>query len=212
MKKIFDAYLTTFLHPFRIHDYFWNGIPLPGHELNPLVPLSFNEGLAFSWLLAIVKGFFDVVLLNLAFMGVSLFQWNNSSEFSIFHFDVSFSGYYFFLIEIIVMTLLFPLTLMLWALFWRFVLNLIGEFLGVEDYQDKSQVIVTNAMTSNLVSVIPMFGGVAKSITSTVHLYAGLKQSFGLDARAAMLALSLPVLAISFASLFIFVSFLLLFI
>lgn len=212
MKKIFDAYLTTFLHPFKIHDYYWNGIPLPGKELVPFSPLSFNEGLAFSWLIAIVKGFIDVVLLNLAFKGVSFYQWNNSHEFSIFNFDVSFSGYYFFLIQIVVATLIFPLFLLVWATFWKFVLNLIGEFLGVEDFRDKSKVIVTNAMTSNLMSIIPMFGGIAQSISSTIHLYAGLKKSFNLDSRAAMLALSLPVLVISFATLFVFVSFLLLFI
>lgn len=212
MKKIFDAYLTTFLHPFKIHDYYWNGIPLPGRELVPFVPLTFNEGLAFSWLLAIAKGFVDILLLNLAFMGVSLFQWNNAREFSIFQFDVSFSGYYFFLIQIIIATLLYPIFILIWAQFWKFVLNLIGNYLDIEEYEEKSNIIVTNALTANLMSVIPMFGGVAQSISSTVHLYAGLKKSFNLDARAAMLALSLPVLAISFVCLFIFVSFLLLFI
>lgn len=212
MKKIFDAYLTTFLHPFKIHDYYWNGIPLPGKELISFSPLSFNEGLAISWLLAIIKGFMDVLLLNLAFKGVSLYQWNNAREFSIFNFDVSFSGYYFFLIQIVIATLICPLFLLVWAKFWVFVLNLIGEFLGVEDYQEKSNIMVTNAMTSNLLSIIPMFGGIAQSISSTVHLFAGLKKSFQLDTQAAMLALSLPVLAISFISLFVFVSFLMLFV
>lgn len=212
MKKIFDAYLTTFLHPFKIHDYYWNGIPLPGRELSPMIPLSFNEGLAFSWLIAVLKGFIDVVLLNLAFQGVSLFQWNHSKEFSIFNFDVSFSGYYFFLIQIVVAVLVYPVFLLIWAKFWMVVLNLIGEFLEIEDYRDKSSVIVTNAMTSHLLSLIPMFGGAAQSVSSTIHLYAGLKKSYGLDSRAAMLALSLPVLVISFVGLFMFVSFLLLFI
>jgi hypothetical protein len=70
MKEIFDSYLTIFMHPFKIYDYFAEGIPLQGRELSPIKRLSLTETLSVSWLITIIRSLLDLLILNFALSAV----------------------------------------------------------------------------------------------------------------------------------------------
>ncbi len=205
MREIIDAYLTVFMHPFRIYDYYWFGIPLPGRELNPIKRLTLTESLSFSWLIAITRAFFDLMLLNFAANVVGQYFVDNDDFFTVLGINTSFAGYYFFLIKMVVETLLFPLFTFVWVLFWEFLLKHLGNFLGVENAEEKSHLIVSNSLTSNLIRIVPIFGDMAQGLMATLHLYAGVKKSFELDSRAAALAISMPFLLVAFFITFLVV-------
>ncbi|MFZ4714139.1 MAG: hypothetical protein ACOYL6_10520 [Bacteriovoracaceae bacterium] len=196
MKALFDSYLTIFLHPFRIYDHFYEGIPLTGRELNPVKRLSLTEVLSVSWLIAIARAFLDLIMLNFVFTSVASYFTNNDDFFTLLGLSTSFAGYYFFLIKLVIETLLFPMLSLGWAIFWEFFLKHLGNFLAVDDAEEKARVIVSNSLTSNFIRIIPVFGDIAQGLLSTVHIYAGLKKSFGLNSKSAFIAISLPFLLI----------------
>lgn len=206
MKEAFDSYLTIFMHPFRCYDFFIDEMPLPGRELSPIRKISLTESLTISWFIVIIRSFLDLGLLYLAYEGVKLYQNSNPNILSLFNINASFSGYYFLLIKLILETLLFPILTYFWTLFWQYVIKLSGAYLDVEDIDEKSHLIMTNTLTSNLVRIIPIFGDIAYSLLSSVFLYAGIKKNFGLNSRSTLLLLSLPFLIFSFAVLFFFVA------
>lgn len=202
---ILDSALTNFLHPFRIYDYYWSGISLPKREFTPVKKLSLTEGITFSWFIILVRGFVDLILLNLAFMGVSYFQKSHQTLFSIFDFDITFSGYYLMLIELIFLILVFPLWTLMSCLFWKFFFTKIGEFFKDEQSDEKAELIVTTALSANFLKVIPIVGDALYSLYHPFMLFAGFKKSFDLSHRSAIMAMSIPFLLMATFGIFIFI-------
>jgi hypothetical protein len=212
MKEIFDSYLTIFMHPFKIYDYFAEGIPLQGRELSPIKRLSLTETLSVSWFITIIRSLLDLLILNFALSAVAEYFTDNDNFFTLLGLTSSFAGYYFFLIKLVVETLTFPLITFAWAVFWEFLIKHIGLFLGDEEAEQKAHLIVTNSLTTNFIKIVPIFGDIAQGLLSTVHIFAGMKKSFGLDSKSALLAISLPWLLFSFFVTFLVISMVLLFI
>jgi hypothetical protein len=212
MKEIFDSYLTVFMHPFKIYDFFSEGIPLQGRELSPIKRLTLTETITVSWLITILRSLFDLMILNFVLSAVSEYFTDNDNFFTLLGLTSSFAGYYFFLIKLVIETLTFPLFAFGWVVFWEFFIKHIGLFLGDEEAEQKAHLIVTNSLTTHFIKIIPIFGDIAQGLLSTIHIFAGMKKSFGLDSKSALLALSLPWLLFSFFVTFFVISIVLLFI
>ena len=64
MSDLFETYLITLVHPFRIHHQFRHNVALPETDGHLYQPLTLAESLGISWVFAILRGLFKLVVLN----------------------------------------------------------------------------------------------------------------------------------------------------
>lgn len=209
MSELLETYLMTLVHPFRIHQQFRHQLPLPGHEGHLYEPLTLAESIGISWVFAIVRGLFKIVILNFFLQSFLSFH---SPEFEILQDLVrtsGFSTYYFLLFSAALDIIFYPIGAIVLSEVWTWVIKLYAKLLNPElPADDIANQITTSALSSNLFSIIPFVGDVVQLGLYMFLIYAGLRSNLEASRPLAMVILLTPTVLFFMAlSLMIFVLF-----
>jgi len=211
MKSILDlveTYLLVLVHPFRIHQQFRYSLPVPGIEI-PHEPLTLPEALGVSWIFAILRGLFKIVLLNFFLQSFINMQ---SEKFPILQDLFLSSGsstYYFFLFSAALDVIFFPIGAIVMTQIWSWVIKKYAFWLNPDLPREQiADQITTHALSSNLFCIIPIIGDVLQTLLYYFLLYAGIRSNLGASRSLAWVILLTPtIFALMLMTLFSFVIF-----
>ena len=190
---LFETYLMTLVHPFRIHQQFRHNLPLPNQDGYLFEPLTLAESIGISWVFAIIRGLFKIVIINFILQSFLAMQ---SSEFSILQDLVQTSGfstYYFLLFSAALDIIFFPVGSILITQLWSWVIKTYCKWLNPElPSEEIANQITIGALSSNLFNIIPFIGDVIQFFLYLFLLYAGLRANLGTSRSLAMVILLTP--------------------
>ena len=166
------SYLSTYIH-YLIH-------PFKSHELllaksGELKSMTIGESIGISWVFIVLNGFIRIILINLVLMLFLNLTMDQMNPFQVFESEDGFLGFYFIILSTILDVIFYPLFMLFFIQFWEFVLTIFGSLLGLEDTDEKVGNIMTVAMSSNILTIIPVFGGIAQKFASVILIFAGIK-------------------------------------
>lgn len=190
---LFETYLMTLVHPFRIHQQFRHNLPLPNQDGHLFEPLSLAESIGISWVFAIIRGLFKIMIINFLLQSFLAMQ---SADFSILQDLVQSSGfstYYFLLFSAALDIIFFPIGAILITQLWSWVIRTYAKWLNPElPGEEIADQITVGALSSNLFNIIPFIGDVIQFFLYTFLLYAGLRSNLGTSRSLAMVILLTP--------------------
>lgn len=206
---IFESYLTTLVHPFRLHEQFRSKIPMAGYEGELIEPLSLAEAVGVSWIFAFLRGICKIIILNFFLQTILSFQ---SDNFPILQELAKSSGittYYFLLFSAALDVIFFPIGAIIMTELWSWVIKTYAKFLNPElPGEDIAAEITNHALASNLFSVIPFLGDLIQPLLYYFLLYSGIRSNLGASRSLAWVILLTPtiigLMAISFMLFVIF--------
>lgn len=208
MSDLVETYLMVIVHPFKIHHQFRFRLPLPGFS-EFFEPLTLAEALGISWVFAIIRGIFKIVILNFFLQSFLILQ---SEKFPILQdlFQNSGAGaYYFFLFSAALDIIFFPIGAIILTEIWAWVIRKYAQWLNPElPKEEIADQITVHALSSNVLSIIPFIGDFIQTILYYFLLYAGLRSNLGASRSLAWVILLTPtVLGLMIFSLLIFLFF-----
>lgn len=206
MNSLLETYLITLVHPFRIHQQFRYKLPIPSQDGHLYEPLTLAEAIGISWIFAIIRGLFKLVILNFflqTFMGMQ------NENFSILQDLVTSSGfstYYFLLFSAALDIIFFPIGTIIMTELWAWVIRKYAIWLNPElPAEEISDQITSHALSSNLFTIIPFIGDVIQVLLYYFLIYAGLRSNLGASKSLATVIIMTPtILALMAASLLAF--------
>jgi hypothetical protein len=209
ISLIFESYLTTLVHPFRIHEQFRSKIPMNGYEGELIEPLSLAEAIGASWIFAFIRGICKIVILNFFLQTILAFQSDNFPVLQEIAKSSGISTYYFLLFSAALDVIFFPIGAIIMTEVWSWVIKSYTKFLNPELPRDEiAEEITHHALTSNLFSVVPFLGDVLQPLIYYFLLYAGLRSNLGASRSLAWVILLTPTILGAMAiSLLVFVIF-----
>ncbi len=201
MNKLsfFASYIHYLVHPFRSHEL------LLSEDSQGLRHLNVSESIGMSWIFVVLNGFFRILLINLVLFLFLDIQADADYIFSLFDNEDKYIGFYFLILSTILDVIFYPLFMLFFIQFWEFILKIFGSLLGVEDISSKTQDIMSVAMSSQILVMIPVFGGIAQKMASMILMFAGVKKQLNVSTAMAVCIMSAPlVLVLGFFSLIVF--------
>lgn len=195
MSETFETYLMTLVHPFKLHQQFRTKIPLPSSEGHLFEPITMAEGLGISWVFAIIRGLFKLIILNVF---LSTFMSLQSEEFHILQELVQNSGfatYYFLLFSAALDIIFYPIGALILTELWSWVIRTYAKFLNPDlPAEEIADEISVHALSSNLFNIIPFIGELIQGFVYIFLLYAGLRSNLGASRSLAFVILLTPTL------------------
>lgn len=203
MREIFESYLMTLVHPFRIHQQFRHQLPLPSHDGHLYRPLTLAESLGVSWIFAILRGLGKIILISYF---LNFFVNMQSDSFPFLQDLVrssSVSTYYFLLFSAALDIIFFPVGAIIMTEFWSWVIRKYSAWLNPEvESRVIADQITTHALSSNLFTMIPILGDLIQPLLYYFLIYAGLRSNMEASRSLAFVILATPtVLVLMLASL-----------
>jgi hypothetical protein len=193
LADLFETYVMTLVHPFRIHHQFRHELPLPDQGDHRFEPLSLAESIGISWVFAIVRGLFKIFVLNFFLQSFLSFQ---GPEFTILQDLVrtsGFSTYYFFLFSAALDIIFFPVGAVVVTEVWSWIIRVYARWLNPElPGEEIAHQITIGALSSNLFNIIPFVGDVIQLFLYLFLLYAGLRANLGASRSLAFVILLTP--------------------
>lgn len=193
VADMLETYLMTLVHPFRIHHQFRHRLPLPEQEGHLFEPLTLAESIGISWVFAIIRGLFKIVILNFFLQSFLSFQ---SPEFGILQDLVKTSGfstYYFLLFSAALDIIFFPVGAIVMTEVWTWIIKVYAKWLNPELPHDEiAHQITIGALSSNLFNIVPFVGDLIQLFLYIFLLYAGLRANLGASRSLAMVILLTP--------------------
>lgn len=172
--------------------------------------ISYIELLGISWALHIVYAFYSVFALYLGVRSYDYFS--NSKDFSHLVLDTfSFGFHKLNVISVLFGVVIYPFLFQLVYKFWTVTFKFYAQMFDCEDSQliEKSDEILANAFSANLLLVMPIVGNILSNIAFVYFIFKGLKQKLDFSSLQASLVLVTPLFllflfAIFTASYFVF--------
>lgn len=181
------------VHPFRIHHQFRHQLALPNQGEMSLEPLILSEAISISWIFAIFRGLFKLVILNFFLQSFLSMQ---SESFPLLQEIVVSSGistYYFLLFSAALDIIFFPITALVMTQIWGVVIRRFSKWLNPNlPHEEIADQITTHALSSNLFQIIPILGDIIQPILYYFLLYAGLRNNLGASRSLSMVILATP--------------------
>ena len=190
---LFQNYAYCLIHPFKTHELFLSN----EEDDNGFKPhiLGIYESLGASWVFVVISGIFRIALLNLVLFTFINFQASDESSFSLISNEDGSLGFYFLLFQTILDVIFYPLAMLFLIQFWEFTIKLFGKALGSdENLDEKVKNIMSVALSSSILSIIPIFGGMAQKLASLILMYAGLRKQLNASVALSICIMMMPVL------------------
>lgn len=190
---LFQNYAYCLIHPFRTHELFLSN----EEDDNGFKPhiLGIYESLGASWVFVVISGIFRIALLNLVLFTFINFLASDESSFSLISNEDGSLGFYFLLFQTILDVIFYPLVMLFLIQFWEFTIKLFGKALGSdENLDEKVKNIMSVALSSSILSIIPIFGGMAQKLASLILMYAGLRKQLNASVALSFCIMMMPVL------------------
>ena len=195
--QILKTYFYYLIHPFKSHRLLKEAAAR-GEE-GEILSLSLYESLGASWMFIVIGAMARIILLN----GVILLFLNMldpaSGLLSKFYDGDKFTGFYFLVLSAVLDVVFFPLVTLFIVQFWEFVLKTFAKMAGLgENADEKARTVLSVALSSHVLQVIPVFGDMAQKLALFVQMYAGAREQLGFSRSLTLCALFTPVLLLLF--------------
>jgi hypothetical protein len=172
--NIFYSYIHYLIHPFKTHDYL---LSPEGYEGFKPEKLSVYESLGTSWIFVVVNGLFRIIILNFVLLTFYQTFLEDSALFSEIIDINQFPSFYLLVLSTILDIIFYPLFGFFIIQFWEVVIKLFARLLDVPgDITAKVHNILAVKLSSNILRIIPIFGGPAQGLASLILMYAGLRK------------------------------------
>jgi hypothetical protein len=184
------GYLSTYFH-YLVHPFYTHELLLDGES--DLRRMTVGESLGLSWIFVIINGVMRIILINFVIMIYLSLYHDTSSIFDVFDNSDRFLGFYFIILSTILDVIFYPLFMLFFIQFWEFVLKVFGGALKVENASDKAAEIMSVAMSSHILTIVPIFGGFAQKFASLILMFAGIKKQLNTSTPMALCILAFPI-------------------
>ncbi|MEX1099003.1 MAG: hypothetical protein WEB87_01170, partial [Bacteriovoracaceae bacterium] len=159
LARIFQTYFFYLIHPFRTHQLLKE--QAEGSVPSSRVPIALGiyESLGASWVFVVFAGLIRIIMIN-ALIWIFISVMDPATDFLTRFYDGDkFTGFYFLILTSILDVIFYPLITLFIIQFWEFVLRSFAFLAGVEDdVAEKSKTILSVALSSHILLVIPIFG------------------------------------------------------
>lgn len=190
--NVLSAFMYYLIHPFKTHESFKNND-------SEVIKLSVYESLGASWLFILVNGIIRIFLLNLVLIGImDVIQ---DSEFATLGLiDLSqIPAYSFLVLSAVLDVIFYPLFGLFIIQFWEIIIKFYAKLLNVKgDLTMIAQDIVSVSFSSQVLNVIPVFGGTMSSVANLILMYAGLRSRLYSSPVLSILIILSPILIFMF--------------
>lgn len=195
MREIFESYLLAFLHPFKMADYCQHNIPLDARSMHDLKKLELRESVATSWVFHLVRGILQLLMLLLVVKLLN-FETGDAAIDQVLGTIIeqkNKSSFLFFMFPLAISIIFYPLTTMVIAEIWVYLIKFfIWLSKAPVDAQKTSHSIVANALTSNLLCIIPIIGEIFQTMLFYFYLYVGIKKQLNFSHGRSIFVVSFP--------------------
>lgn len=188
----FSTFIYYLIHPFKTHEAF-------KQNDESVTKLTVYESLGTSWFFVVVNGIFRIVILNFILIGIIDFI--SSSDFSLAEIidTDQIPAYSFIVLSAVLDVVFYPLFGLFLIQFWEVVFKFFARLLNVDgDLTDITQDILTVSFSSQILSLIPIFGGGLSRMANLILLYAGLRVRLESSPVLSVLILMTPLLILLF--------------
>ncbi|MFP5387216.1 MAG: hypothetical protein ACLGHN_14155 [Bacteriovoracia bacterium] len=195
LPQIIETYFMVLVHPFRIHQQFRHKLPLPHNEGHVYEPLDLAEAIGISWVFAILRGLFKIILLNFFLQSFLKMQSENFPFLEELMEGSGLSTYYFFLFSAALDIIFFPIGAIIVTEFWAWIIRKYGGWLNPNSPNDEiADQITTHALSSNIFMIIPFIGDLVQTLLYAFLLYAGIRSNLGASRSLTWVILLTPTL------------------
>lgn len=204
LSQLIETYLMVLVHPFRIHQQFRFRLPLPHSEGHLFQPLTLAESLGISWVFAVLRGLFKIIIMNFFLQSFIQMQSKNFPFLEELFSGSGVSTYYFLMFSAALDIIFFPIGAIIMTEFWSWVIRKYSGWLNPElPREDIADQITTHALSSNVFMIIPFIGDLIQSAVYYFLLYAGIRSNLGASRSLTWVILLTPTLLLfMFMSLF----------
>ena len=212
MTKTLYGYLTYFLHPFQVNNYFKKNredlmalsTPFLIDDESSLkleediLELDFSEILIISWVFLIISGIYSLLLLNLSAAILRMVDTSGGMAANL----ASPRTLIFFTLG---QAVLFPLGFYFYAIIWEKIVYFFTLLFSpnLEDIDHASKQVVAVSMTAHTFLLVPVLGTFIFHIAFAIYLFAGLKCNLGFRTLPALITILSPLFVIGFCLLVI---------
>lgn len=170
LKSIFSTYVQYLIHPYKTHQDL-----LAGNE-SRVIRLSVYESLGASWVFIVLNGIFRMAMINVIL--ITIIGLINESDIDVSMFmDLSQMPTYSFLVLSAVLDVIFyPIFGFFIIQYWEIIIKFFARLLDCQgDLSQKAQDIISVSMSSQMLKIIPVFGGAISGFANLILMYAGLR-------------------------------------
>ena len=170
--------------------------------------LSLYESLGASWVFVVINGIFRIFLINLVLLAFTHFAGDEMSFLSSMTNEEGLLGYYFLILSTVLDVIFYPLVTMFIIQFWEFVLKSYASLAGVQgDVDKKTKTILSVALSSHILLIVPIFGEFAQKAAHFVQMYAGIREQLEFSRALTFCVLLTPILIFLFFASFLILLF-----
>lgn len=192
----FASYFYYLIHPFKTHDELLKFDH--GYDSFPR-QMGIYESLGTSWIFIVINGIIRIMLLNLVVYSVLSLDVGGENIISLVSGEDKYLSFYFVILSTILDVIFFPLITLFFIQFWEFILRIFANLLGIKDnIDDRVRNIMSVSLSSNILSIIPIFGSMAQSFASLILMFAGIKKQFNASTPLTICILMVPLLILFF--------------
>lgn len=194
MSGVFYQYMMAFLHPFQVQEQLRTmKITSPLISDTSLRGINIYEGIAISWLFYIVYSFYSLITLI-----IGLHAHNDFGNDLVRLLDLNLVQHSYTMVKTGIAIALFPLTSWIWVRLWGIIITSFARIFRIEDHSIDtiSDEITRNALASNCLLIIPVFGGFASHVGSLIMIYAGLRRNLDMPVGQSIIVLLVPLIVI----------------
>ncbi len=202
MTELLRSYTLFFIHPFKSQAQLAAERDLKDQSTAVPYTPSLFDFLCVSWALSCLKGIY--ALLGML-MGLKSWSWPKDDGSIVAKvlgpqgFDANKMLIFFILLAVV----LFPLGAFVFVKFWGLLVRFFIRLYEIELREEEKAVdeVVAGALTSHMFFVVPIFGEIAKHISSLVFLFAGLRSNLRMSVLQALMVVISPLFIVFFAFL-----------
>ncbi|MBT7610327.1 MAG: hypothetical protein HN576_11260 [Bacteriovoracaceae bacterium] len=183
---LLKKYFEVFLHPFRTQSALrrariekQNSISKIGGTNNQPIDLSLTETTSISWLFAIFRTFYTVVSIKFGYHILNMID-SDSKLKTLFLPNIKFSGQRVVLLLVLLEIVLFPILVYFYVKLSTVVIRFFSDLFETNTPEETIEQTISHSLSANILLIVPIFGGFLRLLMTSVHLFAGLRNNFGM--------------------------------
>jgi hypothetical protein len=195
-------YLEVFLHPFRTQgelrrlriEQQSKVVSIADVSQGP-INLSITETVSISWLFALFRTFYTMVSIQ---FGFHLFQFldTDSNLKTLLLPNIKYSGQRIVVFMVLLEFVFFPLFVYFYIKFSTIVIRFFANLFETDTDEHTIEQTISHSLSSNILLLIPIFGNFLRLLTAIIHLFAGLRNNFGMSRLQAVVVMISPLFMI----------------
>jgi hypothetical protein len=210
----FYSYFVMLIHPFKTHEMLRQQrmairdrstiIPFSiSEEKYNLIQLKREEVICFSWIMEIISAIYTILSINLGISALNYFN-SGSSINSWIASELYYSGQVTTIAYTLLTIVLFPVTAWIYIKVWEMIVVFFMKLFEYDELDEYGAIdVVTSTLSSNILLIVPLFGGVLAKLYQLLLFFAGLKSNLGMNTQQSILVLMAPIFLLVVTILFL---------